>query len=172
MTPSRNRTADPQRRQGAGRGLLARLHAFLADRCGSVAVEMGLVFPALLVMLGAFAEVGRAYVLSEEIEKGLRAGALYLARTDDPRDAARWDEARNLVRTGTLDGSGPTLAGLAPEAVGDPEVYGALVGGRPTWVVRFAVEVPYRPMLPGLAKLAGLDGLTIALAHEQPHVGR
>ncbi len=144
---------------------------FLRDRRGNAAVEMGLVLPALLMMLGAFGEIGRAYVLSEEIEKGLRAGALYLARTENPRDAENWDEAKNLVRTGTLDGSGKSLAGLSPANVPDPEVYSVLVDGRPVWMVRFAVRVPYKPMVPGLAQLASANHMTIALAHEQPHVG-
>ncbi|HEV7372392.1 TadE/TadG family type IV pilus assembly protein [Arenibaculum sp.] len=154
--------------------MIARIRKFLHDQRGSSALEFGLVAPLLFLMLAGFLEIGRAYVQAEAIEKGLRAGVLYSARSGEPASEGVLGTAFNLVRTGTLDGAGPLLASnwARPEARLTASFATAPVGQSSVPVVRFTAEVPFDPMVPGLVALAGVAGFTLTLSHEQAYVGR
>lgn len=147
---------------------------FLSDRRGNAALEFGLAAPLLLLMLGGFVEIGRAYVQAGAIEKGLRAGVLYSARSDDPASETVLARAFNLVRTGTLDGNGRVLASnwTRAEARLTASFTTVLIDSTPVPVIRFTAEVPFDPIAPGLVQMIGLQDFTLTLSHEQAYVGR
>ena len=92
------------------RKIISRLAEFVRDRRGVAAVEMAVVLPLFLLTFSGLVEVGRAYEQANAIEKGLRAGALYLARTSDPAAASAQAVASDLARSGRLGGGAPYLA--------------------------------------------------------------
>jgi hypothetical protein len=153
--------------------LIRRLAEFAGDRRGVAAVEMAVVMPLFLLMFSGLVEVGRAYEQANAIEKGLRAGAIYLARTSDPAAASAQAIAADLVRSGRLGGGAPYLApGWEQSAsVLDITLGSFAVGEDSMAVVRIAAEVPFEPLVPGLAASFGLDNYTIRLSHEQAYVG-
>ncbi len=153
---------------------LLRQVAFLAgDRCGVAAVEMAVVLPVLLLLFSGLVEVARAYEQAGAVEKGLRAGTLYLARASDPASAAAQTVASDLVRSGRLGGGSPYLApGWENNAsVLDITLDSFTLGDETVPVVRIAAEVPFVPLLSSLAASFGFDSYTIRLSHEQAYVG-
>jgi Flp pilus assembly protein TadG len=142
-------------------------------RRGVAAVEFGLMLPMLMILLVCIVELGRFLALGEAVEKGLRAGAMYAARQDLPLSASTQNQIRNLVRTGTNDGSG---AYLAP-ALGDPAVTVAInpksetTAGSTFTVIELTASVPYDELLPGMLNFFGLSQLSVTMSHEQVHIG-
>jgi Flp pilus assembly protein TadG len=152
---------------------LARLARFAADRRGVAAVEMAILMPVLLMLMSGLVEVARAYEQASAIEKGLRAGALYLARTGDPTAMAAQTAASDLAMSGRLGGGAPYLApGWSSSAASlDISFSSFTVGEDSLPVVRLAAEVPFVPLVPGLAETFGFNNYTIRLSHEQAYVG-
>ena len=146
---------------------------FVRDRRGVAAVEMAVVMPLFLLLFSGLVEVGRAYEQANAIEKGLRAGALYLARTSDPAAASAQAAASDLVRSGRLGGGAPYLAPgwEQSSSVLDITLGSFVIGEQSMAVIRIAAEVPFAPLVPGLAASFGLDTYTIRLSHEQAYVG-
>ncbi|MBT3927210.1 MAG: hypothetical protein HOA58_07765 [Rhodospirillaceae bacterium] len=153
--------------------ILSRLTAFARDRRGVAAVEVAVVMPIFLLLFSGLIEVGRAYEQANAIEKGLRAGALYLARTGDPAAASAQATASELVRTGRIGGDAPFLAPGWEQgnSVLDITLGNFVLGEQNLAVIRIAAEVPFEPLVPGLAASFGLDDYTIRLSHEQAYVG-
>jgi Flp pilus assembly protein TadG len=89
----------------------ARSRAFAwRDERGSQLVELAIVMPLLLVLLGATAEFGRFFYTYTTLLKGTRAAARYLiSQPPGAGDAA----ARNLLVYGNTAGTGtPVASGL------------------------------------------------------------
>ncbi len=144
------------------------------DTRGNAVLELAFVLPVLLLLFSGLVEVGRAYFQANAVEKGLRAGAFYAARQPVPLVPAARAAAENLVKTGTLDGSGASLvSGWARPGAGviidDSAVF--TVGDTQIPVLRLTATVPFDPILPGLMSFAGLGGYTMRLSHEQAYVG-
>lgn len=154
-------------------GLPHILRGLGGDRRGSVVVEFALFAPFLLLLLAGTVEAGRAYFQANAVEKGVRAGALFASRTDAPASGAVQATVENLVKTGTMDGSGPYLVpGWAlPGATLDITITGFAVGTDTIPVIRVEAAVPWDPVLPGLLTFVGLSSHTIKAHHEQAYVG-
>ena len=143
------------------------------DRRGNAIVEFALAVPLLVLIVAGMTEIGRAYFQAVAVEKGLRAGALYAAHSASPLGAADRAAAENLVRTGTLDGSGPLLVSGWESAGASLQITSTsfAVGEVSVPVIRFAASVPFDPLLPGLFGFVGLGDFTIASSHEQAYIG-
>ncbi|MCH7692109.1 MAG: pilus assembly protein [Proteobacteria bacterium] len=145
------------------------------DGRGNAVVEFALVLPLLLLLFAGISEIGRAYYQANAVEKGLRAGALFAGRNDFPLTAQVRTMVANLVKTGTLDGSGPYLVSGWADVNADLNIDDTLtfpVDATTTIpVVRVTATVPFDPLIPGMLTLVGLGDVTIQLSHEQAYVG-
>jgi Flp pilus assembly protein TadG len=83
-----------------------RIFDLVRDRRGSALVEFTLLAPFLLFLGLGMAEFGRFLYQYQLVVEGLRDGARYLARVQDPTTVANKTSAANLAVTGTIDGSG------------------------------------------------------------------
>ncbi len=141
---------------------------------GNAVVEFALILPFLLLLFSGLTEIGRAYFQANAVEKGLRAAALYASRAPSPLSAADQIVTENIVRTGTIDGSGPSLVSGWDKAGATVTITSTNfdLSGVPIPVVRVAASVPLDPLVPELLALAGLTTFTINLSHEQAYVGQ
>lgn len=98
----RLRTTSGNRTAGARRALKA-----WRDERGSQLVELAIVMPLLLMLLGATAEFGRFFHTYTTLLKGTRAAARYLV-SQPPGDGTV--AARNLVVYGNTAGTGTPIA--------------------------------------------------------------
>lgn len=146
---------------------------FRADRRGGVVVEFAMFVPFLLLLLAGTVEVGRAYFLANAVDKGLRAGALYASRADDPASSSVKTIVENIVKTGTMDGSGPYLVPgwASPTASLAVQITDYAVGLDTVPHVRLEAEVPWAPVMPSLMSFVGLGTHVIKAHHEQLYVG-
>ena len=155
--------------------MLSSLIRLTRDGRGNAVVEFALVLPLLLLLLAGITEIGRAYYQANAVEKGLRAGALFAGRNDFPLTAQVRTMVANLVKTGTLDGSGPYLVSGWADVNADLNIDDTLtfpVDATTTIpVVRVTATVPFDPLIPGMLTLVGLGDVTIQLSHEQAYVG-
>lgn len=153
---------------------LRRTSGFARENGGSIAVEAAILIPLFLIVITGTVEVARAYQQANALEKGLRVGALFLARSEDPEDGAAQIGAVNLVQTGRLDGGGEYLAAgwSKPGSSVAVSVRDYSLGNSDsTSVIRIEAALLYEPILPNLAQLFGLDETTIRMSHEQAYVG-
>ena len=92
------------------RALRRRLRAMRDSERGSQLVELAIIMPVILVLLGATAEFGRFFYTYSTLLKGTRAASRYLvSQPVGDADAA----ARNLVVYGNTAGTGtPVVSGL------------------------------------------------------------
>jgi Flp pilus assembly protein TadG len=134
-----------------------------------VAVELALCAPVLLAIVVLLVEGGRALAYGAAIEKGLRAGAMYVARAPLPIAPETATAVENLVKRGTVDAVGPYLvpgwddpgATVTVTRLADYVTHGVAVP-----VFRVTASVPFAPILPYFPAFA------ISLSHEQAYVGR
>jgi adhesin HecA-like repeat protein len=80
--------------------------ALWRDTVGAALVEFTLLAPFLLFLGLGTSEFGRFLYQYQLVLDGLRDGARYLARQQDPNDATQQTNAANLAVTGTIDGTG------------------------------------------------------------------
>jgi len=141
---------------------------------GNAVVEFALILPFLLLLFSGLTEIGRAYFQANAIEKGLRAATLYASRAPTPLSAADQLITENIVRTGTVDGSGVSLVSGwdKPGASVTITSTGYNLGGSIIPVIKVDASVPLDPLVPELLSLAGLQTFTINLSHEQAYVGQ
>jgi len=129
--------------------------------------------PLLVTVVAGLTDIGRLVAQADTVDKSLRSAAVFAARSTLPLSTAAETSIRNLVRTGTPDGSGGSLVkgwdlpGAMLE-IGTREVD---VEGREVVVMRLSAIVPFTPLLPGVLDLVGLDDLRIRVSHEQAHLG-
>ncbi|MHA1598561.1 MAG: TadE/TadG family type IV pilus assembly protein [Alphaproteobacteria bacterium] len=150
-----------------------RLSEFRADDRGAAVVEFALMTPFLLLLFSGLTEYGRAYFQANAIEKGLRAATLYAARAESPLSAADTTIAENILKTGTIDGSGDYLVGGWGEAGAGYSITTTDfdLDGTAIPVIRMQATVPLDPLVPELLSFVGLGDYTIKLSHEQAYVG-
>ena len=155
--------------------MLSSLIRLTRDGRGNAVVEFALVLPLLLLLFTGITEIGRAYYQANAVEKGLRAGALFAGRNSFPLTGQVRTMVANLVKTGTLDGSGPYLVSGWADVNADLNIDDTLtfpVDATTTIpVVRVTATVPFDPLLPGMMALVGLGDVNIQLSHEQAYVG-
>ncbi len=155
--------------------MLSSLIRLTRDARGNAVVEFALVLPLLLLLLTGITEIGRAYYQANAVEKGLRAGALFVGRNSFPLTAQVRTMVANLVKTGTLDGSGGYLVSGWADVDADLNIDDTLtfpVDATTTIpVVRLTASVPLDPLMPGMLALVGLGDVTIELSQEQANVG-
>ena len=153
---------------------LTRIWRLWRDRRGVSAVEFALVTPIVLMVMVTVVELGRGLAQSMAIEKGLRAGSDYATRANLPLDASTTLEIENIVKTGTIDGTGSFVTQGWGEAGADLSVGTSSVttGGQTVTVIRLSAEVPMDQLLPGLLSMFNLDNIIIRTSHEQVHIGR
>lgn len=155
--------------------MLSSLIKLPRDARGNAVVEFALVLPLLLLLLTGITEIGRAYYQANAVEKGLRAGALFAGRNSFPLTAQVRIMVANLVKTGTLDGSGGYLVSGWADVDADLTIDDTLtfpIDATTTIpVVRLTASVPLDPLMPGMLALVGLGDVTIELRHEQAYVG-
>lgn len=152
----------------------------LACRRGSAAVEMALVTPMLLALLFGAADLGNYFLSEHALVSSVRDGARYASRrystncvaVSDDNTAPIATATKNLIRTNTIDGTGPIrLNGwsdaqariiIKVECKTDTSyypgsIYTASVNGVP--MVTVTAAVPYT----SLFKAFGLTTTTIKL---------
>jgi Flp pilus assembly protein TadG len=107
--------ARARRRRGPRARAFARLARVLGDERGTQLVELALVVPVMLMLVGAVAEFGRFFYTYSTLSKATRAGARYqISQPPGASDAA----AKNLVVYGNAAGTGsPVVSGLSPANV-------------------------------------------------------
>ena len=116
-------------------------------------------------------EIGRALIQANAIEKGLHAGAMYVARAELPVDAATTTAITNLVQRGSIDTSAPYLvegwgdAGASINVVAQPNY--PTVGGVQVPVFQLTATVPFTPIFPALMPV-----FNITSSHQQAYIGR
>lgn len=155
------------------RSLNNMIRAFRRTEQGTAVIEFALALPVMLLMASGFIEIGRAYIQADTVSKSLRAAAEFAARNDVPLSAAAWASTENLVRTGTVDGSGALLVpGFAKTGASVTLTLGSHdpgTGAVP--IIRLTARVPYDPILTGLMTFVGLGDTTIEASHEQAYLG-
>lgn len=142
-------------------------------RCekGDVVVEFAAAVPLLLILFFGLTEVGRAFLQANAIEKGMRVAAVYAARIENPTTTAAQNVIKNLAKTGTTDGSGTVLAEGWSDATSSLDIVQNFytLNGDSVPVLSLKASVPFKPLIPELAKIIGMDNFTITLSHEQAY---
>jgi Flp pilus assembly protein TadG len=134
------------------------LRLFRADERGTQLVELALVLPLLLMLLGATAEFGRFMYTYTTLAKATRAGARYIV-SQPPGTGAT--QAKNLVVYGNTAGTGsPVVTGLdATKVTVTPTL--AANGTTDTVTVRIT-SYTYQPIF-DLGKLINKPALSLAV---------
>ena len=153
----------------------------LRSDSGTAAVEFGLIAPLFIVLMVGLLEFGYYLHQADTLEKSLRAGAMYAARSDLTSSqtafpTATETEIENVIKTGNKEGTGdPVLAGWNGCS-------GCLIitiinrnvslNGNSTSVnvIQLEATVPYDPVVSGALSLIGFDDLRIQFRHEQVHL--
>lgn len=144
----------------------------LRDRRGVAAVEFGLMLPFLALVLAMVVELGNYLASAQAVEKGLRAGAMFAARSDLPLSVATQTDIETLVQRGSLNGGDPYLTeswsngGAVNAAASTGTANGSTVN-----IVTVTATVTYEEILPGLMSFFGVGPLTIEIDHAQAWIG-
>ena len=131
--------------------------SFARSERGTQLVELAIVLPVMLMMLGAVAEFGRFFYTYQTLSKATRAGARYL--TVESAAGTADSKAKNLVVYGNEAGTGtPVVTGLAG---GNVRVL--RTGGTAAFPERITVRIEgytYQPVF-DLGKLIGSPTLSL-----------
>ena len=126
---------------------------------GTQLVELAIVLPLLVLMLGAAAEFGRFFYTYQTLAKATRTGARYL--TTESANGVNDPKAENLVVFGNPPGTGsPVVSGLTTE-----QVRIARTGGTSAFPERVTVRIvgyTYEPLF-DLGKLVGNPSLSLRI---------
>lgn len=107
QTLTRLRAASSRLRPTAPFNFAARLRR---DERGTQLVELAIVVPLMLMLVGATAEFGRFFYTYATLSKATRVGARYQI---SQVPGANWATTKNLVVYGNADGTGtPVVTGL------------------------------------------------------------
>jgi Flp pilus assembly protein TadG len=133
------------------------LRALACDERGTQLVELAIVVPVLLMLVGATAEFGRFFHTYSTLSKATRVGARYqISQPPEASDAA----ARNLVVFGNAAGTGqPVVTGLSTAQV---KVTPNKVGSNVETVTVSIDGYGYQPVF-DLGKLTNTPSLSLAV---------
>jgi Flp pilus assembly protein TadG len=124
---------------------------------GTQLVELAIVLPVLVLMLGAAAEFGRFFYTYQTLAKATRTGARYL--TTESATGVNDPKAENLIVFGNESGTGtPVVSGLT-----DEHVRISRSGGTAAFPERVTVKIvgyTYEPIF-DLGKLVGNPSLSL-----------
>ena len=132
--------------------------ALARDERGTQLVELAIVIPVLLLLVGAVAEFGRFFHTYSTLAKATRAGARY--QIGQPPDSPDVTTAKNIVVFGNAAGTGqPVVAGLTTAQVKvTPNKVGTTVE-----TVTVSIEgYGYQPVF-DLGKLTNNSSLSLAV---------
>jgi len=160
--------------------MLNYIKRFWRSKEGTPSVEFALYLPILVLILVGVSEFGRAVMQSTILEKSLRSGALYAARSNLPLSAASLAEIQNVVQNGNPDGTGNFLI----DGWGDTSASitisvsnytlaseTSVLGSNQLPVITIDASVPYQPILGDIMAVLGMGGIVLNLSHEQAHIG-
>jgi hypothetical protein len=145
------------------------------DDVGAAMVEFTLLAPFLLSLGLGMSEFGRFLYQYQLVLEGLRDGARYLARTQDPTLDANKTNAENLALYGTIDISNdPPLRvegwdDATFTVVPISNSAGTYRGGAIIQIVQATTTFNYADL--GFLSVLGLPAISIAAAHEQRALG-
>ena len=148
------------------------LNRYRRDRKGGAAIEMALIAPILVTMLAGMIELGWVFYQSAALERGLRAGATYAARSEVPMSSATKTAVGNLIKTASMDGGLGTVATNWDEtgAAYTINVVNRDVGSITVPVIRLQATVPFSPVSSALMDLLGVGSSNIVVTHEQAFI--
>lgn len=168
---------------------------FLRNSCGAAAAELALLLPLLTVLMFGGMEVGGYLWAEHQVIKSVRNGARFAGRQDfanfvcDADNVGAADTAvRNLIRTGTVDGTGNAVIrtwtaaddGIAIAVVCQTDadysttgIYADQSGSDTPAIdsaryVEISVELPYPSLF---EELGYLDGRSISASAQSPVMG-
>ncbi|OUR75682.1 hypothetical protein A9Q83_16920 [Alphaproteobacteria bacterium 46_93_T64] len=153
---------------------------FIRDHKGVAAVEFALYLPMLLIMVVGMSEVGFAIVQSTIVEKSLRSGAIYAARSELPLTTTAQTKIANIVKNGNMTGSGDYLISGWSSTDASLSITvsnytisadSSVLGSNQLPVITITARVPYLPIFGTLMNQFGMGGYMITLSHEQAHFG-
>lgn len=169
MRPTRKPSRKPSHRLSAlrraarasahpARAFRRLVRALARDERGTQLVELAIVIPVLLMLLGAAAEFSRFFNTYSTLAKATRAGARYqISQPPGASDTA----AKNIVVYGNPAGTGtPVVAGLSPTQV---KVTPNKAGASTVQTVTVSIDgYPYVPIF-DLGKLTNSPSLSLAV---------
>jgi hypothetical protein len=143
------------------------------DRRGVAATEFALLLPFLLLLLVGTYEFGSYLAQASSLEKSLRSGAMFAARSALPLSEQTLATIGNIVRTGDPSGQQPVrIPGWSdPSATLDVTTRTYSASGQDVELIRLEASVPYEPLMAGFLSTFGFSDLRMRAAHEQAHVG-
>jgi Flp pilus assembly protein TadG len=153
--------------------MFAWLNRFRRDQRGLTQVELAFILPIFLLILLIVVESARVYYQASVIERGLRAGVLFAARSEQPLSADALTKVENLVKRGATVSSEPYLVEGWEVAGADYALTTSNydLSGTPVPVIRVVATVPFDALFPDLLTFFGLDQtMRIQLSHEQSYV--
>jgi len=162
---------------------------------GSALIEMSLMLPVLILLMGGMIEFGRALQQYHVATKGVKHAARYLARVvhngacpPDPTDTS-WNsyvaDAKKLAQTGTLNSNAPlrldnwdnsatfnvnvTCVANSPDAVTGIR---PLRGQDNLPIITVSTSFTFDKVgTLSVLNIPGLSDLTITATHQQKHIG-
>jgi Flp pilus assembly protein TadG len=157
-----------------------RIFALWRDDIGAALVEFTLLAPFLLFLGLGMSEFGRFLYQYQLVLDGVRDGARYLARLYDPADSAaqadaKENNAKNLVVTGTIDGSGAprvdgwTVTDVDFIIIDIPNPDGDYRGDTTIHAVQATATFDYADV--GFLAALGLPAISIDATHMQRAIG-
>lgn len=153
--------------------MLSLLNKFFRNRRGAAAVEFALLVPIILVTAAVIIELGRGLAQASAVEKGLRGGAMLAARSSWPLvDSTELSNIRNMVMTGTVDGSGaPLVDGWVDTSTVTIVPSTTTINGEEINVVTITAQAPFNELLPGITTFIGLSNIIVRSTHAQVYIG-
>lgn len=132
------------------------------------------MLPLFLALVGGVYEFGFFLYQQQMATAGVRDAARYLALTADPNSSIPQNAAKNLAVSGSIAGGPPRIAdwSIADVSVSVAAVdnsLGTFGGAAPVEVVTVSTAFPYASL--GFLGLLGLKPPTIAIRHQERHVG-
>lgn len=132
-----------------------------------------MVLPLLALVMAGIFDFGYYLNQSNELDKSLRVGAVLAARSSQPLSSSSQTTIENLVKTGTVDGSGafvvPGWSDNAADLTVTTSTYSS--GGNSYEVIRLVASVPYNPFFGNFLATYGFMSINLTAAHEQAFIG-
>ena len=153
---------------------MSRITSVRRDERGAALVEAAFMLPLFLALVGGVYEFGFFLYQQQMVSAGVRDAARYLALTANPNDIITQGAARNLAVSGYVQGGPPRIAGWSTAEVlvlvtPIDNASGTFGGGSPVEVVSVSTRFTYASL--GFLGLLGLSPPTVAVTHQERHVG-